>query len=70
MRRPAIMLSAMLLSLMLGLGGRWLFYVAASDRIDDAPAVGLTPFMPAPLRAWGCGRLRERFPGQSPPAGC
>jgi hypothetical protein len=70
MQRPAIMLFAVIFAFFAVLGGRWLYYVTRSASPYDEVGIGLMLYMPEPLRAWGCARLKERFPRQLPPAGC
>ncbi|WP_419900032.1 hypothetical protein [Roseomonas sp. USHLN139] len=66
-RFAAVLLAALLLA---G-GGRWYAYVTNSSSPYDEVGTALNGYMPAPLRGWGCGRLRASFPGANmPPLGC
>jgi hypothetical protein len=51
-------------------GGRWYMYVARGETPYDEVGIALNGYAPAPLRAWGCHKMQERFLGQLPPYGC
>jgi hypothetical protein len=47
---------------------RWV--VHSTSPIEEL-GIQLHGYMPKPIQAWGCNRLRERFEGKSyPPYGC
>jgi hypothetical protein len=50
--------------------GRWYVYAEYSATPYDEVGIALNDIMPAPLNAWACARLHERFPGALPPVGC
>jgi hypothetical protein len=70
MQRLVIILFAVIFSFFAVLGGRWLYYVTQSASPYDEVGATLMMHVPEPLRAWGCARLKERFPRVLPPAGC
>jgi hypothetical protein len=49
------------------LGGRYYYYVAYASSPYDEVGIGIAGLMPAPIRAWGCAKLDERFPGNAAP---
>lgn len=51
-------------------GLRWHRYVTSAESPYDEVGITLNGYMPAPLRTWGCHKLKERFPGALPPYGC
>ena len=52
------------------LGWRWYRYVTAGDTPYDEVGIEVNLRLPEPLRAWGCARIKERFPRAVPPYGC
>lgn len=52
------------------LGWRWYRYVTAGDTPYDEVGIEVNSRLPEPLRAWGCARIKERFPRAVPPYGC
>ena len=52
------------------LGWRWYRYVTAGDTLYDEVGIEVNLRLPEPLRAWGCARIKERFPRAVPPYGC
>ena len=52
------------------LGWRWYRYVTAGDTPYDEVGIEVNSRLPEPLRAWGCTRVKERFPRAVPPYGC
>lgn len=52
------------------LGWRWYHYVNAGDTPYDEVGIEVNRRLPEPLRAWGCARIKERFPRAVPPYGC
>ena len=51
-------------------GWRWYSYVTAGDSPYDEVGIEVNRRLPEPLRAWGCARIKERFPRAVPPYGC
>ncbi len=51
------------------IGGRYYYFIEFEDSPYGEVGKGLQTIMPAPVKAWGCKRLRERFPNQTGP-GC
>jgi hypothetical protein len=70
--RKAIKLLTLMLVVMLGLLGlRYNQWVSYSATPFDEVGVGLHRYMPAPVKSWGCTRLKARFGGKTlPPYGC
>lgn len=52
------------------LGWRWYRYVTVGDTPYDEVGIEVNRQLPEPLRAWGCARIKERFPRAVPPYGC
>ena len=52
------------------IGWRWYDYVTAGASPYDEVGIEVNRRLPEPLRAWGCGRIKERFPRAVPPYGC
>ena len=52
------------------IGWRWYRYVTAGDTPYDEVGIEVNSRLPQPLRAWGCARIKERFPRVIPPHGC
>ena len=52
------------------LGWRWYRYVTAGPTPYDEVGIEVNIRLPAPLREWGCARIKERFPRAVPPYGC
>lgn len=49
----------------------WCWYASAtSGQPYEEIGVELSSRMPAPLRRWACGRIRDRYPGTLPSSGC
>lgn len=53
-----------------GLFGYWLWYVTSAASQFTSPAMDLNNMMPAPLNRWGCDQLKKRFGDQPAPFGC
>lgn len=53
-----------------GLLGYWLWYVTSAGSQFTSPAMDLNNMMPAPLNRWGCDQLKKRFGDQRAPFGC
>jgi len=55
----------------LGIGWRWHAYVTNTDSPFEEVGIELNSLMPAPIRDWGCGRLKQTFGTKTlPPYGC
>jgi hypothetical protein len=52
------------------IGWRWYSYVTAGASPYDEVGIEVNRRLPEPLRAWGCQRIKERFPRTVPPYGC
>ena len=52
------------------IGWRWYSYVTAGASPYDEVGIEVNRLLPEPLRAWGCARIKERFPRAVPPYGC
>ena len=52
------------------LGWRWYRYVTAGDTPYDEVGIEVNRRLPEGLRAWGCARIKERFPRAVAPYGC
>lgn len=59
-----------LITMALYLGGRWIYYIDYGSDIYDPTGIGLTTYIPEPIRGWGCRRLALRFPNVAPPSVC
>lgn len=51
-------------------GYRWYDYVTNAKSPFDEVGIAINSRLPASLRDWGCGRLKERFGRTLPPYGC
>ncbi|KGM30166.1 hypothetical protein [Inquilinus limosus] len=51
-------------------GFTWYRYVTNTSSPYDEVGIELNSRMPAPLRDWGCARLKAHFAGALPPYGC
>ena len=69
-RTIALFVVAIALGLGLTLGHRWYDYVANATSPYDEIGIEINSRLPESLRAWGCGRLKERFARAIPPYGC
>ncbi|MFB0491152.1 hypothetical protein ABIE45_003738 [Methylobacterium sp. OAE515] len=52
------------------IGWRWYSYVTAGPSPYDEVGIEVNRRLPEPMRAWGCMRIKERFPRAVPPYGC
>ncbi|PJI54849.1 hypothetical protein CTI14_10820 [Methylobacterium radiotolerans] len=52
------------------IGWRWYSYVTTGASPYDEVGIEVNRRLPEPLRAWGCQRIKERFPRAVPPYGC
>ena len=68
--RIVLALVAVLLGAVGTLGWRWYSYITAGGSPYDEVGIELNSRAPSPLRAWGCARIADRFPGSAPPYGC
>ena len=53
-----------------GVLGYWLWYVTSAASQFTSPAMDLNNMMPTPLNRWGCDQLKQRFGDQRAPFGC
>lgn len=71
---PVRVIALVALSILVGcgvtIGYRWYDYVANAASPYDEVGIEINSRLPEPLRAWGCGRLKERFARAIPPYGC
>ncbi|MGO4128305.1 hypothetical protein AB4Z01_28190 [Inquilinus sp. YAF38] len=51
-------------------GFTWYRYVTNTDSPYDEIGIELNSRLPAPLRDWGCARLKANFARALPPYGC
>ncbi|RZI75935.1 MAG: hypothetical protein EOP13_03835 [Pseudomonas sp.] len=70
MRKVVQVLCVIAIGLMVMIGLRWSRYITSSESPYDEVGITLNGYMPPPLRAWGCHKLQDRFPGALPPYGC
>lgn len=70
MKKVVQILCVVSLGMVLMVGLRWNRYVTSSESPYDEVGIMLNGYMPAPLRAWGCRKMKERFPRALPPYGC
>jgi len=59
-----------ILLMIVGLGGYWLWYVTAAPSQFTSPAMDINNLMPGPINKWGCAQLQKRFGDQNAPFGC
>lgn len=60
----------LLLMIVVGVFGFWLWYVTSSPTQFQSPGMDLNNLMPAPLNKWGCSQLKARFGHDRAPFGC
>ena len=60
----------MLLLIVVGTVGFWLWYVTSSTTPFQSPGMDINNLMPAPLNEWGCEQLKRRFGQDRAPFGC
>ncbi|MBB4234657.1 hypothetical protein GGD57_001213 [Rhizobium esperanzae] len=60
----------MLLLIVVGVVGFWLWYVTSSSTQFQSPGMDINNLMPAPLNEWGCEQLKKRFGQDRAPFGC
>ena len=70
MRKIPQVVCVVLVGFALMFGARWYAYVARGQSPYDEIGIALNGYAPAPLRTWGCHKMKERFQGQLPPYGC
>lgn len=68
-KRLQIFLGVLLL-IVVGVVGFWLWYVLASDTQFQSPGMDINNMMPSSVNAWGCEQLKKRFGEQRAPFGC
>ncbi|WP_222402315.1 hypothetical protein [Rhizobium leguminosarum] len=59
-----------LLLIVVGVVGFWLWYVTTSTTAFQSPGMDINNLMPAPLNEWGCEQLKKRFGQDRAPFGC
>ncbi|MBW6425348.1 hypothetical protein KX729_28355 [Rhizobium sp. XQZ8] len=64
------MFLGVLVLIVVGVFGFWLWYVTSSDTQFQSPGVDINNLMPAPLNRWGCDQLKKRFGQDRAPFGC
>ena len=52
------------------LGAKYYSYVTRGETPYDEIGISLAGIMLSPVRVWGCGKMKERFPKSLPPYGC
>lgn len=60
----------MLLLIVVGVLGFWLWYVTSSPSQFQSPGMDINNLMPAPLNQWGCEQLKKKFGQDRAPYGC
>ncbi|MBN8944010.1 MAG: hypothetical protein J0H01_31160 [Rhizobiales bacterium] len=71
MKKLGLILVAFVIGFAGLIGKRYYDWVETSTSPFDEVGIELNRYMPAPIQAWGCNRLRERFEGKTmPPWGC
>ncbi|MGO4482858.1 hypothetical protein EFD55_08870 [Rhizobium pisi] len=60
----------MLLLIVIGAAGFWLWYITSSTTPFQSPGMDINNLMPAPLNEWGCEQLKKRFGQDRAPFGC
>jgi len=68
-RRLQIFFGVLLL-IVVGVVGFWLWYVTTSSTQFQSPGMDINNLMPAPLNEWGCRQLKKRFGQDRAPFGC
>lgn len=64
------MVVGVLLLIVVGVFGFWLWYVTSSSTQFQSPGMDINNLMPAPLNEWGCDQLQKRFGQDRAPFGC
>ena len=59
-----------LVLLVLGLAGYWVYYVTSAGDAFDSVGMELNNLMPGPVNLWGCSQLEARFGDERAPYGC
>jgi hypothetical protein len=59
-----------ILMIIVGITGYWLWYVLASPSQFNSPGMDINNMLPAPLNRWGCDQLQARFASERAPFGC
>jgi hypothetical protein len=71
MRTVSTVFSLILVAFVVYVGQGYYRWVAQSETPFEELGIELHSYMPAPVQAWGCARLRARFEGKTiPPLGC
>jgi hypothetical protein len=71
MRSFSSVLSTILIGFVVYIAQGYYRWVVHSTSPIEELGIQLHGYMPTPIQAWGCSRLRERFEGKSyPPYGC
>jgi hypothetical protein len=71
MRKIALLVSLIAVTCVVYVGQGYYQWVAQSETPFEELGIDLHKYMPAPVQAWGCERLRSRFEGKTlPPFGC
>jgi len=70
MRRLARIFVITLVAGVVLFGQRWYSYVTNTTSPYDEVGIQINSALPAPIRKWGCDKLRKNFPNAQPPEGC
>jgi hypothetical protein len=71
MRIASSLFSLILVTFVVYVAQGYYRWVAQSESPYEELGIELHSYMPAPIQAWGCGKLRARFEGKTiPPLGC
>lgn len=60
----------MLVLIILGTLGYWVYYVTSGPTQFDSIGMEINNLMPGPINAWGCSQLEARFGNDRAPFGC
>jgi hypothetical protein len=64
------MFFGVLILIVAGVFGFWLWYVTSSGTQFQSPGMDINNLMPGPLNEWGCDQLKKRFGQERAPFGC
>lgn len=70
MRRALRIVLISFVAFVIFFGQRWYNYVTNKTSPYDETGIQINSALPAPIRKWGCDKLRTNFPKAEPPAGC
>lgn len=50
----------------IAVAGYWIWFVTWGPNPNDKVATTIAPYLPSPMRDWGCGKLAARFATEAP----